>query len=154
MSERKKQIAFLKHLIRGEQSEHCQRFEAQILRAEKEEKCMRCAVLWVIVMGLLALAGLGYSAVFLPDFWTTRPLMLIRFLTAMTLASALCLVFYAGLWFWYRANANRLHDEIRRYVLSGEQKNSVPENILPVPNQDRHQPELRQMEELPLSKAS
>jgi hypothetical protein len=121
MTERQKESAFLKDLLRGEENETCTRLHSQIIKSEQNEKCVRCALFTVATMGLLSLAGVGYSAVLLPDFFNNATPFLVRLFTALTLACALCLAVYVSLWFSYRATTNQLLGEVRRFVLASAQ---------------------------------
>ena len=118
MTERQKESAFLKDLLRGEENELCNRLHSQITKSEQNEKCVRCALFTVSVMGLLSVAGVAYSAVLLPDFFNNATPFLVRLFTALTLACGLCLSVYVSLWFSYRATTNQLLGEVRRFVLA------------------------------------
>ena len=121
MTEHQKESAFLKDLLRGEDNEICTRLHSQIIKSEENEKCVRCALFTVTTMGLLSLAGVGYSAVLLPDFFNNATPFLVRLFTALTLACVLCLSVYVSLWFSYRATTNQLLGEVRRFVLASTQ---------------------------------
>lgn len=121
MNERQKQSAFLKDLLRGEDSPASQELKAQIIKSEQNEKCVRCALMIVGVIGSLSVAGLGYSAVLLPNFFESSTPFLVRLFTALALACGLCLLLYLGLWLSYRATTNHLLGEVRRFLLSSAQ---------------------------------
>jgi hypothetical protein len=121
MTERQKERVFVKDLLRREESPLGQDLQAQILKSEQNEKCVRCALMIVFVLGLLSLAGLGYSAVLLPSFFENSTPFLVRLFTALALACGLCLLLYVGLWFSYRATTNHLLNEIRRFLLASGQ---------------------------------
>lgn len=121
MNERQKQSAFLKDLLRGEDSPVCHELQARIHKSEQNERCVRCALLIVGVFGMLSLAGLGYSAVLLPDFFESSTPFLVRLFSALALACGLCVLLYVGLWFSYRATTNHLLAEVRRFLLSSAQ---------------------------------
>ncbi|MDB6035695.1 MAG: hypothetical protein JWM16_6033 [Verrucomicrobiales bacterium] len=118
MTERQKERAFVKDLLRREESSLGQDLQAQVLKSEQNEKCVRCALMIVFVLGLLSLAGLGYSAVLLPTFFENSTPFLVRLFTALALACGLCLLLYVGLWLSYRANTNHLLNEVRRFLLA------------------------------------
>jgi hypothetical protein len=118
MTERQKERAFVKDLLRREESPLGHDLQAQILKSEQNEKCVRCALMIVFVLGLLSVAGLGYSAVLLPTFFENSTPFLVRLFTALALACGLCLLLYAGLWLSYRATTNHLLSEVRRFLLA------------------------------------
>ena len=74
MTERQKERAFVKDLLRRDESPLGQDLQAQICKSEQNEKCVRCALMIVFVLGLLSVAGLGYSAVLLPSFFENSTL--------------------------------------------------------------------------------
>ena len=118
MSEHQKQSNFLKTLLTYDDSEEHRRLQARIEGAEKDEHCIGCACRLVGLVTLLAVAGLGYSAVLLPEFFSNSRNFLVQFFCALGLGSILCLVGFFGLWCCYRAIVNKLHDEGRRLISS------------------------------------
>lgn len=118
MSEHQKQSNFLQTLLTYDDSEEHRRLQARIEGAERDERCIGCAGRLVGLVTLLAVAGLGYSAVLLPEFFSNSRNFLVQFFCALGLGSVLCLFVFFGLWCWYRAIVNRLHDECRRLISS------------------------------------
>jgi len=119
MSEYRKQAAFLKTLMAlCEDSPHQRALCSRLASAETSERCLLCACRLVGMIALLAMAGVGYSAVLLPEFFDNTTHVVIRFFTALGLGSALCFAVFLGLWFWYRSAANRVHQECRKVILS------------------------------------
>ena len=118
MSEHQKQSNFLKTLLAYDDSEEPRRLQARIDGAEKDQRCIGCACRLVGLVTLLAFAGLGYSAVLLPEFFSNSRSFLVQFFSALGLGSILCLFVFFGLWCWYRAIVNKLHDECRRLISS------------------------------------
>jgi hypothetical protein len=116
MSEYRKQVAFLKSLMSYDDNAETRQLRERLVGAEKNERCLLCACRLVGLIGMLALAGIGYSAVLLPQFFDNSTHVLIRFFTALGLGSALCFAFFLGLWFWYRSTTNRIHEECRRAI--------------------------------------
>ena len=90
----------------------CERLAA----AERNERCLLLACRLVGLIAAVALAGIGYSAVLLPQFFDNATHVVLRFFSALSLGSALCFVVFLGLWFWYRSHTNRIHDECRRVI--------------------------------------
>lgn len=116
MTEYRRQAAFLKTLMMYEDSvEHrvlCERLDA----AERNERCLLGACRLVAVVALLGAAGIGYSAVLLPQFFDNSTHVLVQFFSALGLGSMMCLAAFFGLWFWYRSMVNRIHEECRRVI--------------------------------------
>ena len=131
MSERKKQSQFLKELIRTEAPEGCLELENLIVKAERDEKCIGSAVRLVGFLALLAIAGLGYSAVFVPQFFHNSTPLVVKFFTALMLASLICMVGFLGFWFWYRAICNRLYQECRNLIMSMHRFSPPPPSPFP-----------------------
>ena len=59
---------------------------------------------------------MGYSAVLLPQFFDNATHVVVQFFSALGLGSMMCLTVFLGLWFWYRGNVNRIHEECRRVI--------------------------------------
>jgi hypothetical protein len=132
MSERQKQINFLKTLICHEQSEQHRDLQDRIKQAEQDEKCIRRMVFLVIVVEMLSLAGLGYSAVFHPNFFAYTTPFLVRLFSALCLGSLACLIAFVGYWLWHRNMLNDLNEECRRVVLASLQSHPQPSPFAPV----------------------
>ena len=116
MSEHQKQSEFLKKLVLHDDSPANRLLCERLAGAERNERCLLLACRLVGLIALVALAGIGYSAVLLPEFFDNATHVVLRFFSALGLGSALCFVFFLGLWFWYRGHTNRIHDECRRII--------------------------------------
>jgi len=132
MSERQKQINFLKVLIRDEESEQHRDLQDRIKRAEQDEKCIRRMLFLAIVVALLSLAGLGYSAVFHPNFFARTTPFIVRLFSAVGLGSLACLIAFVGYWLWHRNMLNGLNEECRRAVLASRHSHALPSYSAPV----------------------
>jgi hypothetical protein len=117
MSEHQKQAAFLRALMAYEDGIEHQLLKERLCAAEKNERCLVYACRLVGCLVLVGLAGLGYSAVLLPQFFDNSPHVLIQFFSALGLGSMMCLGVFGGLWFWYRIAVNRVYDECRKVVM-------------------------------------
>ena len=131
MSEREKQTRFLKELIRTEDREELQELQARITQAERDERCIRSAVWLMFVLVLISGAGLGYSAVFVREFFDNTTPLVVKVFTALVMASFMCLVGFLGFWFWTRAICNRLYDECRNLIISLHQPPPPPPSPFP-----------------------
>ena len=105
-------------LILYEDSDERRQLQEKIKRAERDERCLLRVIFLVVLLALLSLAGLGYSAVLLPDFFRNSSHFLIKLFCALGLGSVICLVTFGAYWFWFRGVLNGLHEECRHYVLA------------------------------------
>ena len=116
MSEHRKQSEFLKKLVMHDDSPANRSLCDRLGAAERNERCLLLACRLVGLIALVALAGIGYSAVLLPEFFDNATHVVLRFFSALGLGSALCFVVFLALWFWYRTSTNQIHDEFRRVI--------------------------------------
>jgi hypothetical protein len=116
MSEYKKQAEFLKSLMSYEDSVENRMLSERLSTAERNERCLLYACRLVAVIALLGAAGIGYSAVLLPQFFDNSTHVVVHFFSALGLGSLMCLAVFLGLWFWYRGMVNRIHEECRRVI--------------------------------------
>src|SRR3954468_117681 len=131
MSEREKQTRFLKDLIAAEDSEQCRDLQARLSKAEQDEKCIRSAVRLILLLAGLSIAGLGYSAVFVPQFFHSSTPWVVKFFTALVLASLICLAGFSGFYLWYRAICNRLCQECRNLIMALQSFQPTPPTPFP-----------------------
>lgn len=128
MSEHRKQAEFLKKLVMHDDSPAHRSLCERLAAAERNERCLVLACRLVGLIALVAMAGIGYSAVLLPEFFDNATHVVLRFFSALTLGSALCFLVFLGLWFWYRDHTNRIHDECRQVItamLEGRSKTAT-----------------------------
>src|SRR2546423_1510591 len=118
MSERQKQIQFLKSLIDHEQTAECHVVREKIIRAEAEERCLKRMISLVLLLMFLSLATLCYATVFWPDFFRDRTDLLLKLPCSIGLASLICLIAFTGYWVWRRVLLNGLYNECRRLVMA------------------------------------
>lgn len=112
---------FLKVLMSFHENLETQDLKERLAHAERNERCLLIAC-WLVGGATLAgLAGLAYSAVLHPQFFENSTPVLVRFFSALSLGSVLCLLGFIGLWLHYRRVANRVHEECRRVVLTALQ---------------------------------
>lgn len=117
MSEYKKQSAFLKKLMLIEDTAENRALLERLCQVECSEKCLQYACRLVGSIALLGLAGFGYAAVLLPQFFDNSTHLIIRLCSAVGLGSCLCFAIFLALWYSYRRIANRIHSEIRLVIL-------------------------------------
>ena len=116
MSEHRKQAEFLKKLVMLEDCPAHRSLCDRLVAAENSEKCLLLACRLVGLIALVALAGIGYSAVLLPEFFDNATHIILRFFSALSLGSALCFAVFLGLWFLHRNSTNRIHEEFRQVI--------------------------------------
>jgi hypothetical protein len=117
MSEYKRQSAFLKKLAMLEDTADNRALCERLCHVERSERCLQCACRLVGLIALLGLAGLGYAAVLLPQFFDNSTHFIIRLCSAVGLGSCLCFTVFLALWYSYRRIANRIHSECRLVIL-------------------------------------
>ena len=113
INEYRRQAAFLKLLMSYDASCETRALLERLENAEKNERCIFSACILVTLIAFFGLAGLAYSAVLLPQFFDSSTHVVIRLFGALGLGSVLCLLFFVGLWVWYRNAANKIHEECR-----------------------------------------
>ena len=114
MNEHQKQTAFLTQCIRYD-GHH--KLEERITELQRNEICVRRAVWLMALFAALAMAGLGYAAVFLADYplnlsqFTAR--LIIKVLCALGVGSLICLLAFLGLGAIYRKELDQRREECR-----------------------------------------
>ena len=117
MLEHKTQAAFLKALIAYEDNETSRQLQDNLVKADRERKCIRHALFLMVTLFILAVAGLSYCALLLPRIFSNPTHFVTRSLNVLGLASLICQVEFVSNLLWHRFSVNRLHKECRRRVL-------------------------------------
>ena len=136
MNERKKETEFLKSLILCDESGQGCRLQERIKKAEKDEKCIACALCLVGLLMLFSVSGLAYCAVFVPQFAQYSSHIATKLFSTLGLGSVICFVTFLGYRSWYRAMSNRVYEDCRRFlrtVLESRIKQTLPAAPLPHP---------------------
>jgi hypothetical protein len=116
MVERQKETDFLKWLIGFGDPEQCAQLRQRIHQIQREEYCVRRVLILMCVLLLGALAGLGYSLVFIPD-WVGRTLPLtVRIFCALGSSAALSSVACGVCWWKRHLRLETLHEECRDVI--------------------------------------
>lgn len=119
-SEHERETAFLRRCIRYDASAGGRLLDERIAQVQRDESCLRRASRLVALVGLLALAGLGYAAVLLDDFpsrlsvFTTG--LFVKILFTLTIGSLISLLAFTGLGLVYRRELNLRREECRGLV--------------------------------------
>ena len=139
MSEHQKDTAFLTQIISYDDTDERRVLAEHIVRLQRDERCVRSAVWLMLLVTALALAGIGYGAVFrlhpmnLEQFMTQSG---IKMLSALALGSLICVVTFLGLGASYRKELANRRDECRRLAakflearFGASRGNSIPQRI-------------------------
>jgi preprotein translocase subunit SecG len=118
MVERNTERAFLKRLIAHDASKESRQLQESLVQAERDEKCLRRAMLLMGVLFMLSLAGLSYCAILLPDILYKPGHLVMPGLGYLALGSLISEGAFLGYFLWHRAVVSRLHRECRRLVLA------------------------------------
>jgi hypothetical protein len=117
MLEHKTQAAFLKALIAYEDGEASRRLRDSLAQADRERKRLRHALFLMVTLFILALSGLSYCALLLPQIFPNPGHFVTKSLSFLGLASLIAQLEFFGYLLWHRFAVSRLHKECRRRVL-------------------------------------
>ncbi|HXJ57140.1 MAG TPA: hypothetical protein VNU68_10785 [Verrucomicrobiae bacterium] len=121
MSDHQRETAFLRQCIRYDDTEERHRLEERITQIQQDERIVRRAIWLVGLLAALAMAGLGYAAVFMADYplnlpqLTTR--LLIKALCVLGAASLICLFGFLILGVIFRKELDQRREDCRRLAL-------------------------------------
>src|SRR5438445_7452309 len=118
MSKRKKQTDFLKVLILHGNIEERAQLQERMNKAERDEQCAWRALWLVGLLAVFSCCGIGYSAVFIPEFFQNSSSVVVKIFFGLGLASAICAVAFFGFWLWCRGVLNRSHEDCRRFIMA------------------------------------
>jgi hypothetical protein len=118
MSEREKQIRFLKALASREASPEFQSLQEKIQLAERQERSVRRMIFLVIVTLLLSLSSLGYGCIFQPNYLRDGSRFVLQIPCSLGLASAICFITFTAYWLWHRAVLNGLYAQCRQLLIN------------------------------------
>jgi len=118
MTERRKQTDFLRQLMSAYDCARSRDLQSRIAQAERDERCTYRATLLASLLAGFSLAGLCYSAVFVPEFFQHRPSTTVWFFTAFLFTSGICVVSFGLFWCWYRNVSNALYQEGRGFIIA------------------------------------
>jgi hypothetical protein len=118
MNDRQRQTEFLSQCLLYDDSSERQQLAERIRHLQHNERAVRRAVWLMILLAALAFAGLGYAAVFLPEFPQNMQGFKLRFLPklfgAVGVGSLICIPVFLGLEMLYRSELNKRREECRR----------------------------------------
>ena len=115
-SEHQRETAFLRHLIRYDNTAERDRLEERITQIQRDERCVRRGVWLMALFTTVAVTGLGYAVILLDDFPQNKSQFIFKVFGALGLGSLISLLAFVGLWGGYRAELDRRREECRRLV--------------------------------------
>ena len=121
MSEHQKQTAFLRQCLLYDDTEERHRLEDRITQILRDERIVRRAVWLMALLAAVAMAGLGYAAVFMADYplnvshLTTR--FVIKALCVLGTGSLFCLFGFLILGVIFRNELDHRREDCRRLAL-------------------------------------
>src|SRR5260370_21468333 len=114
MSDNQRETAFLRQCIHYDDTAERHKLDERLTQAQRDERCVRCAVWLMALLTALAMAGLCYSAVFLADFPQNKSYLTIKVLGALGLASLISLLAFVGFLVVHRRALDQRRGERRR----------------------------------------
>lgn len=139
MSGYQKETAFLREVIVYDDTVERHKLDERITEIQRNECCVRSAVWLMVLLIALAIAGLGYSAIFLKDFSGDHSHFLIKLFCVLGLGSLISLLAYMGFWLIYRKELDRRHEECRRLVAKLLESRLGKPRPLPLPEVAKEQ---------------
>jgi hypothetical protein len=115
-SEHQRDTAFLRQCLRYDESAERQRLEDRITQVQRDDRCVQRAVWLMALLMALAMAGLGYGSILIENFPQDTAQPFVRIVSALALASMICLVAFVGLRIVYRLKLDRRREECRQLV--------------------------------------
>jgi len=113
VSDYERDLAFLRHCIRYDQSDKRHQLEEGIRQVQRKDRCVRRVAWLMALLTALSGAGLAYGAVLQDNFSYGNSGFFIKVLCELGLASLICLVAFVGLLMAYRMELNRLREQCR-----------------------------------------
>jgi hypothetical protein len=119
MSEHQIETAFLKHLIRYDDSDECRKLERSLVQVQADVRSVQRIAAVTALSPLLAIAVFAYGVLLEEHFPYNKSELVpvFRILCELGLASLICLVGLAGLLMVYRKKLNRLRKECLQSVI-------------------------------------
>jgi len=105
----------------SEETDEFEKLELLLVELRGKIRCLHRAVWIMTLLAGLAIAGLGYCTVFLPNFPESVAQFLmsftVRFFCALGIASLACLLAFSILHFLYRTDLERKRELRRRHLI-------------------------------------
>lgn len=118
MSERQKDMEFLRQCLLHDDTTECLKLQELITQAQRNERCLRRAVWLMVLLAAVAIAGLSYTTIFLPTFPQNASQYLtpfsVKVYCAVGIASLICLFSFLGLGMIHRRQLDQRREECRQ----------------------------------------
>ena len=116
MSDHHKHTEFLRDCIRYDDSARRQELMDEIVRIQRDARCVWRAVWFVAMLSALAVAALVYGTVLVDHFPDNAPQFIVNCICALGLGSFISLVAFVGLGMVYRWRLDQRREECRQLV--------------------------------------
>ncbi len=116
MSDHQKHTEFLRECIRYEESARRQELMEEIVRIQRDARCVRRAVWLMTILIALVVFGLGYGMALATNFPYNIPQFIINTFCALGVGALISLLAFAGLWVVYRWKLDMRREECRQIV--------------------------------------
>jgi hypothetical protein len=116
MSDHQKHTEFLAECIRYDESARRQELMSEIIRIQRDARCVRRAVWLMAMVAALALFGLGYGTILVDHFPYNLPPFFVNLLWALALGALISLLAFMGLGMVFRWQLDRRREECRQIV--------------------------------------
>jgi len=121
MSERQRDTEFLRHCLLYDDSAERHKLEERITQVERDERCVRRAVWWMVVSSLVAFSGICYSTVFLAEHAQNVSQITTQLITksfcVVGLGSLICTLVFWAIGAAYRKDLDQQRAECRRLAM-------------------------------------
>jgi hypothetical protein len=116
MSDHQKHTEFLRECIRYDESARRQELMEEIVRLQRDARCVRRAMWLMAILIALAAFGFGYGVVLVRNFPYNLPQFIINTYSVLVSSCLICLLAFAGLGMVYRMKLDRRREECRQIV--------------------------------------
>jgi hypothetical protein len=116
MSDHQRHTEFLRHCIRYDESARRQELMEEIVRIQRDARCVSRAVWLMAILAALAVSGLGYGAVLVNNFPNNIPQFILNFFSVLAVSWLICILAFMGLGMVYRWKLDRRREECRQIV--------------------------------------
>lgn len=116
MSDHQKHTEFLRECIRYDESARRQELMEEIVRIQRDARCVRRAVWLMAVLIALAAFGFGYGTALVNNFPYNVPKFITNTFCVLVVSCLISILAFAGLAMIYRLKLDRRRDECRRIV--------------------------------------
>jgi hypothetical protein len=107
---------FLRECIRYDESARQQELMEDIIRIQRDARCVRRAAWLMAILIALAVFGLGYGMILVKNFPYNVPQFIVNIYCVLVASWLFSIVAFAGLGMIYRLKLNRRREECRQIV--------------------------------------